>query len=331
MSGEEEEFEEKLKAYKKKFVVIKEEIGKVMIGQKDIINSFLVAIVANGHVLVEGVPGIGKTVMVNTLSKIIGAKFSRIQFTPDLLPSDIVGLTSYQRDEGFYTIKGPIFSNIVLADEINRAPPKVQSALLEAMAERQATIGKETFPIPLPFFVLATQNPVEQAGTYPLPEAQIDRFIFKLLMTYPTVDEEVRILKVNTMLKKMEDFDLKAIVTPDEIIQMQQDVKNVYLDAKLEKYIVHLINATRHPKDYKLELGSKYIDFGASPRGSIGLSIAARAVSFIEGRSFVTPHDVKTVANHVLRHRLLLNYEGQAEGVSTDKIIDEILAKVPVP
>ena len=199
------------------------------------------------------------------------------------------------------------------------------------MAERQATIGKETFPIPLPFFVLATQNPVEQAGTYPLPEAQIDRFIFKLLMTYPTVDEEVRILKVNTMLKKMEDFDLKAIVTPDEIIQMQQDVKNVYLDAKLEKYIVHLINATRHPKDYKLELGSKYIDFGASPRGSIGLSIAARAVSFIEGRSFVTPHDVKTVANHVLRHRLLLNYEGQAEGVSTDKIIDEILAKVPVP
>ncbi|MBS1266104.1 MAG: ATPase RavA [Candidatus Woesearchaeota archaeon] len=331
MSGEQEEFEEKLQKYKKKFVVIKKEIGKVMIGQKDIINSFLTAMISNGHVLVEGVPGIGKTVLVNTLSKIIGAKFSRIQFTPDLLPSDIVGLTSYQRDEGFYTIKGPIFSNIVLADEINRAPPKVQSALLEAMAERQATIGKETFPIPPPFFVLATQNPIEQAGTYPLPEAQIDRFIFKLVMTYPSVDEEIKILKKNTMLKKMKEYNLKELVSPDEIIEMQQEVKKVYLDEKLEKYIVNIIDATRHPKKYKLKLGGKYIDFGASPRGSIGMSIASRAVAFIEGQAFVTPHHVKSVAKHVLRHRILLNYVGQAESVSTDTIVEEILETIPVP
>ncbi len=326
-----EELKAKLPKYKEHIDQIKKEIGKVIIGQEEIIEGFLRAIISNGHVLVEGVPGIGKTVLVNTLAKITGCEFSRIQFTPDLLPSDIVGLTSYQREQGFYTIKGPIFSNFVLADEINRAPPKVQSALLEAMAERQATIGKETFPLVPPFFVLATQNPIEHAGTYPLPEAQVDRFLFKLLITYPEVEEEVKILQNNTMIKDYKEFELKRIISPKEIIQMQKESKKIYLDTKLEHYIVRLVDATRNPKKYKLEKSQNYVEFGASPRASIGLSISSRSVAFMKGKSFVTPHDVKTVAKDVLRHRIILNYEGQAEGISTDDIVDEILSNVPVP
>ena len=326
----EADFEKRVKDYKNYVNKIEQEISKLVIGQHEAVRGFLRAIICNGHVLVEGVPGIGKTLLVNTLSTITGCKFSRIQFTPDLLPSDIVGLTSYQREEGFYTIKGPLFSNFVLADEINRAPPKVQSALLEAMQERQATIGKETFEITPPFFVLATQNPIEHAGTYPLPEAQVDRFLFKILMKYPSMEDEQKILTTNIQIKKFKDYDLKKIISPNDIMRMQQDVQKVYLDPKLEKYIVSLVDCTRHPDKYKLKLG-KYIDFGSSPRASIGLYLASKAEAFINAKAFVTPQDIKKIAKDVLRHRIILNYEGQAEGISSDQIIEEILAKVPVP
>lgn len=328
--GQDIDFENRLKEYQIYLDRVKREIGTIVIGQSEIVDGFLRAIICNGHVLVEGVPGIGKTLLVNTLSKITGCRFSRIQFTPDLLPSDIVGLTSYQREEGFYTIKGPIFSNFVLADEINRAPPKVQSALLEAMQERQATIGKETFEITPPFFVLATQNPIEHAGTYPLPEAQVDRFLFKLLMVYPSMEEEMKILTTNITTSKFKDYKLDKIISPEDIINMQIDVKKIYLDPKLEKYIVSLVDCTRHPDKYKLKLG-KYIQFGSSPRSSIGLYIAAKAEAFMNSKMYVTPHDIKKIAKDVLRHRIILNYEGQAEGISTDTIIEDILAKVPVP
>lgn len=326
----EADFEKRVKDCRDHIKIIKQEISKIVIGQNDIVNGFLRAIICRGHVLVEGVPGIGKTLLVNTLSTITGCKFSRIQFTPDLLPSDIIGLTSYQREEGFYTIKGPIFSNFVLADEINRAPPKVQSALLEAMQERQATIGKETFEIPPPFFVLATQNPVEHAGTYPLPEAQIDRFLFKMLMVYPSMAEEQKILTTNITTKQFSDYKLDKVISKTEIINLQNDVQKIYLDPKLEKYIVTLVDSTRYPDKYKLKLG-KYINFGSSPRSSIGLYIASKAEAFMNAKLFVTPNDIKKIAKDVLRHRIILNYEGQAEGITTDKIIDEILAKVPVP
>ncbi len=328
--GVEADFEKKVKDYKSYILKIEKEISKVVIGQHDVVRGFLRAMICNGHVLVEGVPGIGKTLLVNTLSTITGCKFSRIQFTPDLLPSDIVGLTSYQREEGFYTIKGPIFSNFVLADEINRAPPKVQSALLEAMQERQATIGKETFEITPPFFVLATQNPIEHAGTYPLPEAQIDRFLFKMLMGYPTIEEEQNILTTNIQIKKFNEYDLNKIISPEEIIRMQREMQKVYLDPKLEKYIVALVDCTRHPDKYKLKL-SKYIEYGSSPRASIGLYIGSKAEALMNAKAFVTPQDIKKIAKDVLRHRIILNYEGQAEGISADQIIEEILARVPVP
>jgi MoxR-like ATPase len=325
-----EDFEKKLTEYSAYFKKIKLEIGKVVIGQDEIVDGLLRAIICNGHALVEGVPGIGKTLLINTLANITGCQFSRIQFTPDLLPSDIVGITSYQREEGFFTIKGPIFSNFVLADEINRAPPKVQSALLEAMQEKQATIGKETFEITPPFFVMATQNPVEQQGTYPLPEAQIDRFLFKIIMGYPTMADEMKILTTNVSVKKFKDYVLNKVISPESILEMQKDVQKVYMDPKIESYIVRLTDATRHPDKYKLTMG-KYIEFGASPRASIGLSIGAKSVAFMNAKSFVTPNDIKTIAKDVLRHRVIINYEGQAEGISTDKVIDEILAKVPVP
>jgi MoxR-like ATPase len=323
-------FSKKLHQYSEHFKKIKAEIGKVVIGQDYIVDGLLRAIICNGHVLVEGVPGIGKTLTINTLANITGCQFSRIQFTPDLLPSDIVGITSYQREEGFFTIKGPIFSNFVLADEINRAPPKVQSALLEAMQERQATIGKETFEITPPFFVMATQNPVEQQGTYPLPEAQVDRFLFKIVMTYPSMEEEMKILTTNVTIKKFKDYILNKVISPDNIIEMQKDVQKVYMDPKIESYIVRITDATRHPEKYNLKLGH-YVEYGASPRASIGLSIGAKAVAFMNAKSYVTPNDIKTVARDVMRHRIIINYEGQAEGITTDKIIEEILARIPVP
>ncbi|MBN2422646.1 MoxR family ATPase [Candidatus Woesearchaeota archaeon] len=322
-------FGKKVNEYQKIFSKIKSEIAKVVVGQHEILESFLEALVSHGNCLVEGIPGIAKTLLVRSLAKVTGCKFSRIQFTPDLLPSDIIGITTYDENRGFYTIKGPIFANFVLGDEINRAPPKVQSALLEGMQERQVTIGKTSYPLPFPFFVMATQNPVEQMGTYPLPEAQVDRFLYKLIMTYPDVHEETEILHKNISLYKFEDFDIEPILSPEIIIKVQEDVKNVYLDPKIERYLVRISDATRYPDKYKINLG-KYIYYGASPRSSISLFIAAKAHALITGRTFVTPYDIKYVAPKVLRHRIILNYEGQAEEIKTDEIIKEILDNVPI-
>lgn len=329
MPVKDKEFEEILKKYQKQFTLIKHEMSKVIVGQGEIINSLIEALLCNGHVLVEGVPGIAKTMTVRTLSTITGGQFSRIQFTPDLLPTDIIGLTTYEEGRGFYSVKGPIFANFVLADEINRAPPKVQSALLEAMQEKQVTIGKESFSLPSPFFVMATQNPIESLGTYKLPEAQIDRFMFKLHMGYPGIDDELKILHQNVTLKKFEEFKIDIVTNPEIIIKAQQDVKRVYLDKKVERYIVNIVAATRNPEKYKLEKG-KYIEYGTSPRSSIALFIASKAHALVKGRAYVTPMDVKEVAYNVLRHRIILNYEGQAEEISTDSIIEEILKKVPI-
>jgi MoxR-like ATPase len=323
------EFDDIIRRYQKHFAAIKSEIAKVIVGQQSIMDSLIEALLCNGHVLVEGVPGIAKTLTVKTLANITGGQFSRIQFTPDLLPTDIIGITTYEEGRGFYSVKGPIFANFVLSDEINRAPPKVQSALLEAMQEKQVTIGKESFGLPNPFFVMATQNPIESLGTYKLPEAQIDRFMMKLEMRYPTMDDELMILHQNSTLQKFEEFKINQVMTPDIILKAQQDVKRIYLDKRVEKYIVNIVEATRHPEKYKLETG-KYIEYGTSPRATIALFIVSKAHALIKGRSYVTPMDVKEIAHNVLRHRIILNYEGQAEEISTDNIIDELLKKVPV-
>jgi len=323
------ELQEKIKLYQVRFDEIRAEIGKVVIGQREMIDGLIEALISNGHTLVEGIPGIGKTLLVKTLAKITGCAFSRIQFTPDLLPTDIVGLTTYEEGRGFFTVKGPIFANFILADEINRSPPKVQSALLESMQERQATIGKETFKLPSPFFVMATQNPIEQLGTYKLPEAQVDRFLYKLIMSYPTPEEEIRILKTNITLYNFDDFDLRRVLTPDDITRVQEFVKEIYLDKKIESYIINIVDATRKPAKYDVKLG-KYIEVGGSPRSSIALYIAAKAHALLKGRSHVVANDIKDVAYNCLRHRILLNFEGEAEGIKTEAIIKEILEKVPI-
>ena len=326
----EDSVKERIEVFAKRFDEARKEIGKIVIGQDVTVNLILEALIANGHVLLEGVPGIGKTLLVRTLSAIIGCTYSRIQFTPDLLPTDIVGVTTYEEGKGFFTVKGPVFANFVLGDEINRSPPKVQSALLEAMQERQVTIGKETFALPFPFFVMATQNPVENLGTYQLPEAQLDRFLFKVVVFYPSIDEEQLILENNISLQKFEKFNAKAILSDNDIIEVQELVKEVYIDDKIKNYIVRIIDATRNPEKYNLELGKKFINFGASPRGSIGLFIAAKSHALISGKTYVTHKDVKEVALATLRHRILLNFEGQAEGIKTEDIVDEILKKVPL-
>ena len=325
-----EEFANKVIQNQKVIDEIKKEVSNVVVGQEKVINGFLRALLANGNVLVEGVPGLAKTLIVRALSAVMGCGFSRIQFTPDLLPTDIIGITAYERERGFYVLKGPIFSNFILADEINRAPPKVQSALLECMQEKQVTIGKETFSMPMPFFILATQNPLEQVGIYPLPEAQIDRFLFKIKIEYPLLDEEQAILNKNITTKKFENFTLKPIMSPEKILELQDDVKKVYLDKKIEKYIIQIVDATRNPNNYKVKFGD-YIDYGASPRASIGLFIASKAEALMQGKTFVTPQDVKEVAYDVLRHRLILNYEAQSENIKVEDVISEILARVPVP
>lgn len=324
-----DQFKQLLKRYSKLFEKLREEVGKVVVGQQDIVNALVEALLCDGHVLVEGIPGIAKTLIIRTLSKVSGSQFSRIQFTPDLLPTDILGITTYEEGKGFYTVKGPVFSNFILADEINRAPPKVQSALLEAMQERQATIGKESFTLPTPFFVMATQNPLESLGTYKLPEAQIDRFLYKLLITYPEAEDEILILHKNMTLKRFGDFDLQPVMNPDVIVHAQQDVKKTYMDPKIESYIVRIVEATRKPKEYGVDMG-KYIDYGASPRSSIALYISSKAHAFLDGRNYVTPMDVKDVARNVLRHRIILNYEGQAEEISQEDVVEEILKKVPI-
>ncbi|MCD6590145.1 MoxR family ATPase [Candidatus Woesearchaeota archaeon] len=323
------EINERLPFYKKKIEELRKEIRKIVVGQEKVINSLIEALLCNGHVLVEGVPGIAKTLIVRTLAAVTGGSFSRIQFTPDLLPSDIIGITTYEEGKGFYTIKGPIFANFVLADEINRAPPKVQSALLEAMQERQATIGKQTYSLPHPFLVMATQNPIESLGTYKLPEAQLDRFMYKVLMTYPTFEEEILVLNNNITTKKFEEYNIQVVLDVETIKTAQEDIKKVYTSKKVETYIVRIIDATRRPEKYGIELG-KYIEYGASPRGSISLYLASKAHALIDGRGYVTPQDVKEVAKRVLRHRIILTYEGEAEEITSDEIIDEILKKVPI-
>lgn len=322
--------EKRLKDYAERIQTAKDEIGKVFIGQHHIVESVFRAILANGNILLEGVPGIAKTLLVRTFSQAMGCAFARIQFTPDLLPTDITGLTSYQKDKGFYIIKGPVFANFILADEINRAPPKVQSAMLECMQEKQVTIGHETLQLPVPFFVLATQNPLEQLGTYPLPEAQVDRFLFKLNVGYPDFESELDVLNHNMTIHKFEHFDIQPIFSPDLIKDIQEDVKKIYLAPKIERYLVSIIDATRNPEKYKIKQ-AHYIEWGSSPRASIGIYIAAKANALLRGRTYVVPEDVKEVATDVLRHRILLTYEAQAENVNTEQVIKEILHKVSVP
>ncbi len=322
--------EAKLREYAGLLSQVRTEVRKVVVDQEAILDSILVGLLANGHILMEGVPGTAKTLLTRAISRACGCEFKRIQFTPDLLPSDLTGITSYSKERGFYVVKGPIFANFVLANGINRTPAKVQSALLESMQERQATIGKETFPMPEPFFVIATQNPVETLGTYPLPEAQTDRFLLKLVLHYPGVDEEIQILDSNTSLYRFEDFELQPVLSPRKIIEMQDFTKELYASPRIEQYIVALVDATRHPTAYRLK-HAKYIEFGASPRASIGLYIAAKARAVLDGKAFVTPAHVKAVAHDVLRHRILLNYEGQAEGIRTEDVVTEVVTRVKPP
>ena len=310
--------------------LIKKEMSKVIVGQGHVINGLLRGILCNGHILLEGVPGIAKTLIIRALAHVTTSKFQRIQFTPDLLPTDIIGLTAYEKTKGFYVLKGPVFTNFLLADEINRAPAKVQSALLEAMQEKQVTIGRETFFLEKPFFVLATQNPIENVATYSLPEAQIDRFLFKLFIHYPNLEEEHGILNKNITISTFDDFKLKSVISSKDITRMQDAVKKVYVSKDIEKYMVRLVDSTRNHDKYKIGMG-KYIAFGSSPRATISLYIAAKAEALMNGKDFVMPQHVKEVALDVLRHRLILNYEGQAEGIKRDDIVNEILAKVPTP
>ncbi|HDD71682.1 MAG TPA: MoxR family ATPase [Candidatus Aenigmarchaeota archaeon] len=294
------------------------------------IDSVIKCLICNGHVLLEGVPGVAKTLLIRSLAQTIkGAKFSRIQFTPDLLPGDITGVTIYEKGKGFYAMKGPIFANFVLADEINRAPPKVQSAMLQAMQERQVTIGKETFDLPKPFFVLATQNPLEQKGVYPLAVAQVDRFLFKLNVGYPSMEEELQIIEQNTVVKELEEFGIEKVFSLSEITQIQEMVKKIFVSDRVKDYITGLVDATRYPSKYKIEKG-KYIQWGASPRASIYLALAARATALMKGRDYVIPEDVREVSHDVLRHRIILTYEGKAREIRTEEVIDEIVEKVPV-
>jgi len=309
--------------------LIQSELRKVIVGQNGMVEGLLIGLLANGHILLEGVPGLAKTLAINSLSKTLGGSFSRVQFTPDLLPSDVIGTQIYNmKDHAFETKQGPIFSNFVLADEINRAPAKVQSALLEAMQERQVTIGEESYPLPKPFLVMATQNPVEQEGTYPLPEAQMDRFLLKVTLGYPTKSDEL-----NIMRKKMSGAleELSAVVSLEQIVRARGFIERIYMDEKIENYILDIVFATREPQNYQLGTLRNKISFGASPRGSIALAKAAKCHAFLRHRGFVTPDDVRAVAPAVLRHRIGLTYEAEAEELSTENIVTEILNTLMVP
>lgn len=304
-------------------------MDQVIVGQKHLVESLLIGLLADGHVLLEGVPGLAKTLAIKTLANLIDADFSRIQFTPDLLPADVIGTMVYsQKDEEFKSKRGPVFANFVLADEINRAPAKVQSALLEAMQERQVTIGSETFPLPEPFLVLATQNPIEQEGTYPLPEAQVDRFMLKVVIGYPELSEEKKIIRQNITGEKI---SVRPILKPEEIIEARKVVRQVYLDEKIEQYIADIVFATRFPDKYDMKDLKELISFGGSPRASINLALAARSYAFIKRRGYVIPEDVRAVAHDVLRHRIGLSYEAEATNVTADEIVSRILNRVEVP
>ncbi len=309
---------------------IMSEMEKVIVGQKYLIERLLVGLLSNGHMLVEGVPGLAKTMSISTLSQTIKTKFQRLQFTPDLLPADLIGTLIYNpKDGNFTTKKGPIFANVILADEINRAPAKVQSALLEAMQERQVTIGKNTFKLDEPFLVMATQNPIEQEGTYPLPEAQIDRFMLKINITYPNIEEEHKIIKRMGYTDKK--IEVKPVVTPGDILKARSVVDEVYMDEKIEKYILDIVFATREPKRYKMDDLTHLIRYGASPRASIYLTVASKAYAFLQGRGYVTPQDVKSIGPDILRHRVIVSYEAEAEEKSSEDIIKRIFEEIEVP
>ena len=309
--------------------ILSMEMGKVIVGQKRLIENMMIALLADGHILLEGVPGLAKTLAISTMAQAVNAKFSRIQFTPDLLPSDVTGTLIYsQKQEQFEVHKGPVFANFVLADEINRAPAKVQSALLEAMQERHVTLGDETYRLPEPFLVMATQNPIEQEGTYPLPEAQVDRFMLKVIVGYPTKDEEKQIIRMNN---SGEFPRANKVVEPEDILKARKVVREVYMDKKIERYIVDMVYATRTPSDYGLSDLAGFISYGASPRASISLSMAAKAYAFIKRRGYVIPEDVRAVCPEVLRHRIGLTYEAEAENVVPENIIERIINAVIVP
>ncbi|MGI6222857.1 MAG: AAA family ATPase [Prevotella sp.] len=304
-------------------------MDQVIVGQKHLVDSLLISLLSDGHILLEGVPGLAKTLAIKTLSQLVDAQYSRIQFTPDLLPADVIGTMIYsQKDENFQVKKGPVFANFVLADEINRAPAKVQSALLEAMQEHQVTIGEKTFPLPTPFLVMATQNPIEQEGTYQLPEAQLDRFMLKVVIGYPTIEEEKLIMKENLQGKMPQ---VQPVTTAKEILDAREIVNQVYIDEKIEQYIADIVFATRFPDHYHLPELKELITFGGSPRASINLAKAARAYAFIKHRGYVVPEDVRAVAHDVLRHRIGLSYEAEASNVSSEEIVSKIINKIEVP
>ncbi len=305
------------------------EIGKTIVGQKMMLERLVVGLLGNGHVLLEGVPGLAKTLAIKSLASSMKAKFQRIQFTPDLLPADLIGTLIYNQKDGNFAIKkGPIFSNFILADEINRAPAKVQSALLEAMQERQVTIGDSTFKLDDPFLVLATQNPIEQEGTYPLPEAQVDRFMLKVKITYPSREEEQKIMKMNTA---PDNAQINPVINPEDIIRARKLVQEIYVDEKIEKYILDIVFATRNPKDFGLDELTDLISYGGSPRASINLALGARAMAFIRRRGYVIPEDVRSICSDVLRHRIAVTYEAEAEDITSETIISKILNKIEVP
>ena len=328
MDDEIKKLTDKAQKYSEKIEMLRNEMKKIIVGQEEVLDKLFVCLISDGHVLLEGVPGLAKTLMVKTLADTINSSFCRIQFTPDLLPADIIGTKIYDHIKGsFYTQKGPIFNNFILADEINRAPPKVQSALLEAMQERQVSIQGNTFKLEKPFLVLATQNPIETEGTYKLPEAQVDRFTFKLLIDYPKKHEEKMIIKRNTQGIEPK---AKKVLNKDDLLEIQKFVQKIYADEKIEEYVTHIVDATRHPEDYDLNLNGM-IEYGASPRASIWLIITAKAHALIEGRGYVLPEDIRYVAHDVLRHRIILTYEAEAENITSDKIIEMILSKIKSP
>ncbi len=328
MNVEIQKFNKRAEEYSKVLNKIEKEILKTIVGQEEVIRKFLIGLVANGHILIEGVPGLAKTLLVKTLSDTINAEFVRLQFTPDLLPADIIGTKIYEHEKGnFKVVKGPIFANFILADEINRAAAKVQSALLEAMQERQVSIQGETFKIKEPFMVLATQNPIESEGTYKLPEAQIDRFMFKVLISYPNIEQEQEIINRFT-----ENINLKTekITDSNKIIEIQKFNQNIYADEKIKKYVSEIVDATRNPQKYKIDVDS-HIEYGASPRASLWLILAAKANALINGRGYVKPEDIQEIAFDVLRHRIILTYEAEAEDITTEEVIKKVLDKIKVP
>lgn len=320
---------EKVKEQNYFFNILKQEINRAIIGQEYMIDRLLIGLLGNGHVLLEGVPGLAKTLAIKTLAEAVHGQFSRIQFTPDLLPADVVGTMIYNvKDNDFSIKKGPVFANFVLADEINRAPAKVQSALLEVMQEKQVTIGDETLPLPKPFLVLATQNPIDQEGTYLLPEAQTDRFMLKCKIDYPEFEDERKVMR---MISTQDIPQIRQVISLDQIVEAKKIINQIYLDEKIEKYILDMVFATRYPEKYGLSDIKNYISFGASPRASINLAIASRAYAFIKGRAFVIPEDVKEIAKDVLRHRIGLSFEAEAEEISQDDIVNKILGKIQAP